>query len=363
MSMASPNGIFRSIVASLTKRSPKPPDSPSPSPSPASLATEREERWTVAVEELSNKLVHATRKRDEAVLEASRLKSSVTDLENKLVRLESYCDNLKSGIDNMSQARPIRFKAVDRDAVVRNFLVAVSESRSAVRQLSRSLTAQLRRMEARVHERLASLLQPYDVKLTKNPKAAVFYLEAVLSRVFFEDFESTGFCKNSTNRVLNPIEQCRSNYESFAGLKALTWDEVLSKGTRFFDEDFSGFCDRKMSDVVAVLGWSRAWPEPLLRAFFGASKWVWLLHLLATSVHPGLPVFRVENGVGFDPVYMEDMGGDSVRDLVPTAVRAMVSPGFYVYGSVVKCKVICRYHGCNVVGGDHKGLALTPSPN
>lgn len=59
---------------------------------------------------------------------------------------------------------------------------------------------------------------------------------------------------------------------------------------------------------MAMLGWNRAWPEPLLQAFFNASKSVWLVHLLANSVHPSLPNFRVDKGSRFDSVYMEDMG-------------------------------------------------------
>ena len=88
---------------------------------------------------------------------------------------------------------------------------------------------------------------------------------------------------------------------------------------------------------------------------------VWLVHLLANSVHPSLPIFRVDVGVGFDGVYMEDMGGDKLKRLVPSVVRIMVAPGFYVYGSVVRCKVICRgYNDTNndQSNGEGKGLIV-----
>ncbi|KAJ4839291.1 hypothetical protein Tsubulata_043592 [Turnera subulata] len=246
------------------------------------------------------------------------------------------------------------------DKVIEQFLVSVSEARSSVRLLSRSLALQLRHMGGRVHERISVLLQPYDIKISfsKNPKSVLFYLEALLNKAFFEDFEAVGFQKSSINQILNPIDRCEANYASFNVLKELTWEEVLNKGTRHFSEDFSRFCDRKMSDIVAMLGWNRAWPEPLLQAFFGASKNVWLVHLLANSVHPGLPIFRVDKGRSFDSVYMEDMGGERARKLVPAIVRIMVAPGFYVYGNVVKCKVLCRYYNNSVT--NDKGL--TPSP-
>ncbi|GKV38134.1 hypothetical protein SLEP1_g46079 [Rubroshorea leprosula] len=368
VSMASPNGIFKSIFHSLTSwRSPKPTDTPSA----------REERWKVAVAELSNKLIQVTRKRDEAVLEASRLKYSMTELEKKLSKLEVYCHNLKSGLDECSGNSPYRtgkghsfYQAMNQDGgvgfnekVIDQFLVCVSEARSSIRLLSKSLTMQLKHMGGKVYERISVLLQPYDIKVSysKSPKTLVFPLEALLNKAFFEDFESTGFEKNSVNQILNPIDRCEANYRSFNELHGLTWEEVLNKGTRHFSEEFSRFCDRKMSEIVAMLGWNRAWPEPLLQAFFGASKWVWLVHLLANSAHPALPIFRVDKGVRFDPAYMDDMGGERAKKLVPSMVRIMVTPGFYVDNNVVKCKVLCRYNNnvdnCRI---DDKGLIISP---
>ncbi|KAM6588142.1 hypothetical protein CsatA_010747 [Cannabis sativa] len=360
-SMPSPNSIFKSIISSLTRRSPKPSDG---FPSSAAAVAAREDQWKIAVAELSHKLIQATRKRDDAVLEASRLKYSMAELEKKLNKLEIYCRNLKTGLDECSsinsnsspcqvgkiqnrQSFNLSTSRNDDKEVVENFLVTVSEARTNIRVLSRSLTMQLRHMGGKVYDRITSLLQPYDIKisLSKSPRTLLIYLEALLNKSFFEDFESIMFQKNSAAQVLNPIDRCETNYSSFKHLKSLTWEEVLTKGTKHFSEEFSRFCDRKMSEIVAMLGWNRAWPEPLLQAFFGASKSVWLVHLLANSVHPNLGIFRVEKETGFDPVYMEDMGGggDKTRKLVPSVVRIMVAPGFYVYGSVVKCKVLCRY--------------------
>ncbi|PIA50004.1 hypothetical protein AQUCO_01300621v1 [Aquilegia coerulea] len=347
-SNASPNGIFKSILFSLTRKSPK-----------SSLDSSRDEQWKIAVSELSHKLIQATRKRDEALLEASRLKHSMSELERKLNKLEIYCHNLKSNLDVCSSSNSSNPTVINhphkgiggggtgghQDKLIESFCNSVSEARSTVRFLSRSLTVQLRQMGAKVYERISTLLQPYEVKVsfTKNPRSVLFYLEALLNRAFYEDFESVGFQKNGSDLILNPIERCEANYASFNVLQGLTWEEVLNKGTRHFSEEFSRFCDRKMSEIVAMLGWNRAWPEPLLQAFFGAAKSVWLVHLLACSVHPSLPIFRVDKGVKFDGLYMEDMGGDKAQKLVPAMVRIMVAPGFYVYSNVVKCKVLCRY--------------------
>uniref|UniRef100_A0A2P2PJG8 Uncharacterized protein LOC105132228 n=1 Tax=Rhizophora mucronata TaxID=61149 RepID=A0A2P2PJG8_RHIMU len=312
----------------------------------------------IVVSELSLKLIHAKRKRDEALLEASRLNYSMADLEKKLNKLEVYCRNLKSGLEECSNNSPYQTGKVIKE----QFMVLVSESRSCVRLLSKALTMQLRHLGGRVSERLAMLLQPYDVKISisKNPKSLLFYLEALLSKAFYEDFESVGFQKSSTNPILNSIDRCEVNYASFNVLKELTWEEVLNKGTRHFSEEFSKFCDRKMNDIVAMLGWNRAWAEPLLQAFFGASKSVWLVHLLANSVHPGLTIFRVGQGARFDSVYMEDMDGDRARKLVPTNVRIMVAPGFYVYGNVVKSRVLCRYYNISASDESHHTRILAP---
>ncbi|XP_071918170.1 IRK-interacting protein-like [Coffea arabica] len=380
-SLTSPNGIFRSIFSNLIKKSPRSSDD-------QGLAVPGEEQWKVAAAELSHKLIQATRKRDEAILEASRLKYSMAELEKKLNKLEIYCHNLKSGLEvcagnnnanahqqlqanKCSNSKPqVNYQLVkvghDQGKVIEHFLVSVSEARSSIRLLSRSLTLQLRQMGNKVYDRISSLLQHYEVKISisRNPRGLLLYLEALLNRAFFEDFESIGFQKSAPNLILNPIDSCESNFASFNRLQGLTWDEVLNRGTKHFSEDFSRFCDRKMSEIVAMLGWNRAWPEQLLQSFFGASKAVWLVHLLAHSVHPSLPIFRVDKGATFDSIYMEDMGGEKAQKLVPTIVRIMVTPGFYVYDNVVKCKVLCRYYNSNNgYNIDSSGKVLVPSPS
>ncbi|XP_013677874.3 IRK-interacting protein [Brassica napus] len=336
----SPNLIIKSIFQSLTRKSPK-------LSSTASSTTDasREEQWRLAAAELSHKLIQTTKKKEDAVAEASKLKASMSELEKKLNKLEVYCHNLKSGLDECSSNKKQSTKQSTlfqkdgiNDKIIQQFLISVSESRTSIRALSRALASQLRTVGGKVYERLSLLLQPFDVKI--NSKSLILYLEAILSRAFFEDFEAPGFQRTGSTRILNPIDRCESNYASFNALTELTWDEVLSRGTKHFSEEFSQFCDRKMSDVVSMLCWNRAWPEPLLQAFFGASKSVWLVHLLANSVNPGLQIFRVEKDDRFDPVYMEETGGDRFKDLV----RAMVQPGFYVCGSVVKCKVVCKHY-------------------
>ncbi|CAG7889298.1 unnamed protein product [Brassica rapa] len=225
--------------------------------------------------------------------------------------------------------RPCSVQRWDHPAVPR-LGVGISLFDQSPEQSSRIADSQLRTVSGKVYERLSLLPQPFDVKINyfaKNPKSMIFYLEAILSRAFFENFELRSFrvSENGSTRILNPSDRCESNYASFNVLMELTWDEVLSRGTKHFSEEFSRFCDR----------------ENECHAFFGASKSVWLVHLLANSLNPGLQIFRVERDDHFDPVYKEETGGDRYKSVV----RAMVQPGFYVYGSVVKCKVFCKRCG------------------
>jgi len=210
-SMASPNGIFKSIFSSLIRKSPR--------PATEALTTAREEQWKIAVAELSHKVIQATRKRDEAVLESSRLKHTMVELEKKLNKLEIYCHNLKSGLEECS-VRKVNHYSVN-DKIIDHFLASVSEARSSVRLLSRSLAMQLRQMGGKVYERISVLL------------------EAILNKAFYEDFESVGFQKSAVTHILNPIDRCEANFESFKLLQRLTWEEVLNKGTRHFSEEFS----------------------------------------------------------------------------------------------------------------------------
>ncbi|MQL99098.1 hypothetical protein Taro_031818, partial [Colocasia esculenta] len=376
------SGVLRSFFSSLTWKSPRLSSCSIASPAPTNPPSSQEEEWRLAATELSHKLIHATRKRDEALMEASRLKHSMAELEKKLTRLENYCHDLKSALDLCGQANPHRPTAPPMASPVRNrdfplepFLHAVSETRSAIRYLSRCLVAQIRQAGAptKVQERILQLLQPYDVRLRGGGASSslLFYLEALLSHSFFDDFESSAFQRGISDQVLDPRSRAQANLASYEALRGLSWEDVLSRGTRHYSEGFSRFCDLKMSEVAGtVLGgglWGRsgAWPEPLLQAFFGAAKGVWLVHLLAWCDHPPVPVFRVDKGVPFDAGYMEDVAADRVRRLAPAAVRIMVAPGFYVRDSVVKCKVLCMYHklhGGNGDNADKMGHGWAASP-
>uniref|UniRef100_A0A0E0CY22 DUF641 domain-containing protein n=1 Tax=Oryza meridionalis TaxID=40149 RepID=A0A0E0CY22_9ORYZ len=299
-----PGAVIRSLFVSLTRRS-TPRSSPSPTSASGGDGGESEQ-WRLAAADLSRRLAAATRTRDEALEETTRLKHSLAELELKLARLEA-------------RVLPTPTAAA---FPVESFLRAVSTARAAVRSLTRALSNHLR-----------------------SPANPGPNLESFLNRAFHADFELD---TEGDVHTADPAGRCEANLAAYHSIAALTWEEVLLHGTKHYSEGLSRFCDAKMSEVVSSLGWARAraWPEPLLQAFFLAAKGVWGVRLLARSVHPPLPVVRVDRGARFDSRFMEDAAAGRAGKLEPASVKMMVAPGFHVYvacAGVVKCKVVCFY--------------------
>ncbi|CAF1924883.1 unnamed protein product [Brassica napus] len=91
--------------------------------------------------------------------------------------------------------RPCSVQRWDHPAVPR-LGVGISLFDQSPEQSSRVADSQLRTIGGKVYERLSLLLQSFDVKINsfaKNPKSLIFYLEAILSRAFFENFELRSF--------------------------------------------------------------------------------------------------------------------------------------------------------------------------
>ncbi|KAJ3679861.1 hypothetical protein LUZ60_016139 [Juncus effusus] len=270
-----------------------------------------ENEWRFVATELSKKLLVTARKRDEAISEASRLKHSISELKHELATRTNHSNSIGS-------------------PSTEQFLRSVSSARSAVRLLARTLSSHARQFCS------PSTLIPH-------------HMESLLNRVFYVGFE---LLDEDEILIADPSTRCEMNRSEYELLHGLTWDEVLYKGTRYYSDRLSRFCDRKMSEVVGSLGWAPSvWPEEILRAFFGAARSAWVVRLLARSVHPPVPILRVDKGALFDPKFMEDVKMDRTgltKPVESVRVKLLVAPGFHVYSSdscVVKCKVLCSYKG------------------
>ncbi|KAJ4915627.1 Uncharacterized protein Rs2_01177 [Raphanus sativus] len=151
--ISSPNLIIKSIFQTLTRKSPKPSPLPPRSSSSSAADASREEQWRLAVAELSHKLIQATKKKEDAVVEASRLKPPC----------RSSRRSSTSSRSTATTSNPASTSAATR--------------RNRATALSRALASQLRTVGGKVYERLSLLLQPFDVKINsfaKNPKSLIF---------------------------------------------------------------------------------------------------------------------------------------------------------------------------------------------
>lgn len=316
----------------------------------------------VSIETLKKELIDANIKRDAALREVSEMRSSFEELKKKLENLESYCEELRKALRQASwgneklgslsrRGQPVDGKKggdslmpVDEDVMIEGFLQIVSEARLSVKQFCKMLTAQIQETDEPLMENLNQLLKPYKVTVNSKYSKAVFYhLEAIINQAFYLDFENCVFQKNGSPKFLDPQHDRQAQFQSFVALRNLSWNEVLRKGTKYYSEEFSKFCDQKMSCIIVTLNWTRPWPEPLLQSFFVAAKCIWLLHLLAFSFFPPLAILRVEENRPFDPHYMEDMFIEKQKLQGVNRVKIMVMPGFYVQDRILRCKVLCRH--------------------
>ncbi|XP_050369878.1 IRK-interacting protein isoform X2 [Argentina anserina] len=320
-----------------------------------------------SVEVLKKELIQANENRDSALKEVSEMRSSLGELKQKLEYLETYCEELKKALRQATHAnknfqmpeiignlpnRPGKssngiaenLMPVSEEVMVEGFLQIVSEARLSARQFCKILVAQIELTDNTLVDNLNVLLQPFKLSLnSKYSKAVSYHLEAIINQSLYQDFENCVFQKHGSPKLLDPQQARQAQFSSFVALRNLSWNEVLRKGTKYYCEEFSKFCDQKMSCIITTLNWTRSWPEQVLQAFFVATKCIWLLHLLAFSFYPPLGILRVEENRSFDPHYMEDMFIDRQRSHGSSRVKIMVMPGFYVQDRVLRCKVLCRY--------------------
>lgn len=303
------------------------------------------------VEKLKRELMEANRSRDAALTQVSEMKSSLGELSEKLQYLESYCDNLKKALreatevvsqensGGRSSGKKNSEMPVSEEVMVEGFLQIVSEARLSIKQFLKTLVSEIDEEDSTLIGNINTLLQPHNLSFTsKYSKIIQYHLEAIISQSVYQDFENCVFQKNGKPKLLDPEQDRQANFSSFASLRNLSWNEVLKKGTKYYSDEFSRFCDEKMSLIITTLNWTRPWSEQMLQAFFVAAKCVWLLHLLAFSFNPALGILRVEENREFESSFMEDMGADRQRSALsrgPARVKVMVMPGFYVLALVL----------------------------
>ncbi|XP_076894347.1 IRK-interacting protein-like [Bidens hawaiensis] len=354
---------FSWLFPRLNKKKHKNKDNVENSPNPRDLDEcykdykDYKDSGVMSIEALKEELLEACERRDAALMEANKMKSSINGLKEKLEYLENYCEELKKALGqamlqtkdyNNNRSRNVDLHnenmPVSNEVMVEGFMQVVSKARLSVKHFCKTLVAQIDEGDTVLLENLNMILQPHKISLSsKYSRAVLYHLEAIINESLYQDFENCVFQKNGGPKILDPQLERQAQFSSFCALRNLSWNEVLRKGTKYYSEEFSRFCDQKMSGIITSLNWTRVWPEQLLQAFFVAAKCIWLLHLLAFSFSPALGILRVEESRSFDGVFMEDVFADRQRVQNPAWVKVMVMPGFYVQDRVLRCKVLCRY--------------------
>ncbi|GAB2211769.1 hypothetical protein Droror1_Dr00025103 [Drosera rotundifolia] len=315
-----------------------------------------------SIEMLKKELIEAVQKKDAALKEVVQMKTSFEDLTQKLDSLEAYCEELKRALreafqperprtnipkgviqNNGSRDGDDSMMPVSDQGMVEGFLQVISESRLSVKHFSKALISQIDKEDVCVVESIHLFLPPYKFSPNaKYSKAVLYHMEAIINQQLYQDFENCVFQRNGSAQLLDPKLDRQAQFSSFVALRNLSWTQVLKKGTKYYSEEFSKFCDQKMSCIIAALNWTKKWPEQLLQSFFVAAKCIWLLHLLAFSFYPPLMIQRVEENRLFDGQYMEDVFASKEKPQSPSRVKVMVMPGFYVQDKVLRCRVLCK---------------------
>lgn len=334
----------------------KPKSEPSPNAVESEDMSQILKNWGVlSIENLKKELLVANENKDAALAEVSDMKTSLGELQHKMVSLESYCEELKKALKKATQGKETYSKRsksivskesmpVSDEVMIEGFLQVVSEARLSVKQFCKTLINQIEEDDGDILGNLNSILQPNQFGIgNKYSKGVLYHLESLINNSFYQDFENCIFQRNGSPKILDPVQDRLAKFSSFVALRSLSWNEALNEGSKYYDEDFTRFCDQKMRSIVSVLNWSKPWEEQLLQSFFVSAKCIWLLHLLAFSFGPPLVILRVEDDRNYDPLYMEDVLYDKQEGNDPAKVKIMVMPGFYVRNKVLKCRVLCRY--------------------
>ncbi|KAL3620426.1 hypothetical protein CASFOL_035338 [Castilleja foliolosa] len=338
----SKNMVLSWLLPKLKRKS-KSENSPARTDTPDNISQMLDGLGIMSIENLKRELTRANESKNAALTEVNEMRSSLDELKQKLEYLESYCKELKKAPKHQNIGK----SPENEEKMVEGFMQIVSEARLSVKQFCKTLLGQIEGgnyNDITLVDNLNSMLQPNKLSVnSKYSKAVLCHLEAFINQSLYQDFENLVFQKNGAPKLLDPQKDRIARFQSFVSLRNLSWNEVLRKGTKCYSEEFSRFCDQKMNGIVTALGCTRPWPEQLLQAFFVGAKCIWLLHLLAFSFERPLGIMRVNENVDFESSYMEDIFAERQRLEGPGRVKVMVTPGFYVLDSVIKCKVLCRY--------------------
>lgn len=186
-----------------------------------------------------------------------------------------------------------------------------------------------------------------------KPSHSCFVFESFVSKTMLEGFDSPEFCNSQ-----NPRNLRREHYfNEFKNLKLPHPKHLICQNP---NSPFAKFLRSKYLSVVHAkmecsffgnlnqrkLLASGGFPETgFFMAFAEMAKRVWLLHLMAFSLHEEVSIFQVKKGCRFSEVYMENVADDSLFSgeigdgNVDLRVCFTVVPGFKIGQTVIQSQV------------------------
>ncbi|KAK7305334.1 hypothetical protein VNO77_43239 [Canavalia gladiata] len=306
----------------------------------------------------------------EAVVEELKkeVKSKDLEVQNLKEKLESVVALSNNGSGEKKAGRSQSKRKLGIQAIIAVPTPELFEATTVqVREASKSFTSLLLSLMHNAHWDITAAVRSIEAATASTDKFhsssttsivsahhAKYALESYISRKIFQGFDhETFYMDGSLSSLLNPDQFRRDCFTQYRDMKSMDPTELLGILPTCH---FGKFCSKKYLAIVhpkmeeSLFGnleqhnQVQAGIHPrseFYNEFLGVAKTVWLLHLLAFSLHPAPSQFEASRGAEFHPQYMDSVvkfaGG---RVPAGQVVGFPVSPGFKLgNGSVVKARV------------------------
>ncbi|MED6204581.1 hypothetical protein PIB30_010436 [Stylosanthes scabra] len=305
----------------------------------------------------------------EAVVEELKkeVKAKEVEVKNLREKLESAVAISSNGSAEKKPGRSQSKRKLGIQAIAAAPTPELFEASMAhVREASKSFTSMLLSLMHNAHwditaavrsiEAATASTDNYHTSTTSIVSAhhAKYALESYISRKIFQGFDhETFYMDGSLSSLLNPEQFRRDCFTQYRDMKSMDPAELLGILPTCH---FGKFCCKKYLSIVhpkmeeSLFGNLEQHNQvqvgnhprsEFYNVFLGVAKAVWLLHLIAFSLHPAPSQFEASRGAEFHQKYMDSVvrfsGGKVPAGQI---VGFPVSPGFKLgNGSVIKARV------------------------
>ncbi|KAJ7547982.1 hypothetical protein O6H91_08G112200 [Diphasiastrum complanatum] len=165
-------------------------------------------------------------------------------------------------------------------------------------------------------------------------------IQAFINRTMFEDFE-TEYFGILTHRDRQLRKLCLLSFQCLMSISPADAIDVKSPG---YNRCFHLFCSKKLQLFQEKLDWFEKWPDNVTESFLDVSKYMWIIHNMASAFRSHVYLFYVNEWAEFDPDYMEAVVEGSLEELDQPRkyVEFMVNPGFELCQRIIKSLVYIK---------------------